>query len=159
MWSWIWQNIKKIEKLQGYLVFGEWMRVQHNIPYDNLPDWFITFDVWVQKQQRFMDYDEKTKFLNKLGFHQPPIINRGHFTKELIPRMVDRQKSRFCSTAYIHGMNFTKEERNLILHPRIKGIQYHRFPDGEVFREGCVIKRIHNSKYGRVKGTKKTKSF
>ena len=65
-------------------------------------------------------------------------------------------KSAFCSSVDIHEMNFTVDELDLILNPRVKGRQYHRFSDGTVYREGCVIKRAHNAKFGKVAGTKGT---
>lgn len=56
VWAWIWENVAKLQKLKGKLVFGEWMRVRHSLEYDLLPDWFIAFDVYdLEKGQSFLD--------------------------------------------------------------------------------------------------------
>jgi len=74
VWPWIWENIEKIEQLKGYLVFGEWVRIQHHMVYDKLPDWFMPFDVYNYKTQSFINFLKKIKFFEKVGFAHAPVI-------------------------------------------------------------------------------------
>ncbi len=52
--SWIYANYENIQKIPiGWIIFGEWLRAQHNIFYNNLPDYFVAFDVW--DGRRYLD--------------------------------------------------------------------------------------------------------
>ena len=35
------------------MLFGEWCAAQHSLDYDTLPDWFMAFDVYDRREQRF----------------------------------------------------------------------------------------------------------
>ncbi len=74
--SWIYSNYEKIQKIpMGYIVYGEWMRARHNIPYDSLPDYFLGFDIW--NGHKFLDIIERSTFLYDIGFAEVPIIYNG----------------------------------------------------------------------------------
>lgn len=73
---WIYSNYEKINKIPiGYIVYGEWMGMQHNIPYDCLPDFFIGFDVW--NGHKFLNIIERSIFLYDIGFAEVPFIYSG----------------------------------------------------------------------------------
>ena len=40
--------------MDRYILFGEWCYVTHSIHYDNLPDWFIAFDVFDMHSRRIL---------------------------------------------------------------------------------------------------------
>lgn len=73
---WIYSNYEKINKIPiGHIVYGEWMGMRHNIPYDSLPDFFIGFDVW--NGHRFLNIIERSIFLYDIGFAEVPFIYSG----------------------------------------------------------------------------------
>jgi ATP-dependent RNA circularization protein (DNA/RNA ligase family) len=64
--------------IQNYLspeliLFGEWCAAKHSIPYDNLPDWFIVFDVYDRSQQKFFSTKRRNSLAERLGF---PVIRK-----------------------------------------------------------------------------------
>jgi ATP-dependent RNA circularization protein (DNA/RNA ligase family) len=101
--DWAWENVAKLELLKGYLVFGEWVRVQHYIHYDLLPDWFIAYDVWDLKAKRFLDYKKKLDFLTELGFFLPQVLYSGKVTVEKIEELTIEQASYFSTTENMEG--------------------------------------------------------
>jgi len=152
-WDWAWTNLDKIEKLKGYLVFGEWAKVQHNLPYDSLPDWFVAFDVWDAKNKRFMDYDAMTKFVKDVGFAITPLLYRGRIKKDALLDIVRFQKSNYLSTEVLENTKFSLEEKHECKFIHHKGQTLERFLDGKVYMEGCVLKPIRGPKFTTVKKT------
>lgn len=76
--QWIYENYEKIAEIPlGWIVYGEWMRSQHNIPYIDLPDYFIGFDIWDGDKRRFLNCIDRTLFLDALGFAKVPTIYSG----------------------------------------------------------------------------------
>lgn len=74
--QWIYENYEKISEIPlGWIVYGEWMRARHNIPYDSLPDYFVGFDVW--NGHKFFDIIERSTFLRDIGFAEVPFIYSG----------------------------------------------------------------------------------
>lgn len=74
--SWIYQNYEKIQKIpRGWIIFGEWLRARHNISYDNLPDYFVAFDIW--DGHRYLELQSRSEFLYRLGFAEVPFIYAG----------------------------------------------------------------------------------
>jgi len=102
-WSWIWANVEKIERTKGHLVFGEWMKPMHSVLYDDLPDFFIAFDVYNLKSGKYLNFDEKTKFLTVCGISQIPVLHIGKIRKEDVPNLVDGKKSSFSLTENMEG--------------------------------------------------------
>lgn len=98
--KWIYENYEKVQHIPiGWIVYGEWMRACHNIFYDLLPDYFIAFDVW--NGSKFLVYDEKTTFLQKLDFKQVPLLYRGTIKVQDIFSLVG--KSNYSTTELVEG--------------------------------------------------------
>jgi hypothetical protein len=38
---------------QERILFGEWLAAEHTVCYDNLPDWFLAFDIYDVASQKF----------------------------------------------------------------------------------------------------------
>lgn len=76
--QWIYENYEKIGEIPlGWIVYGEWMRARHNIPYIDLRDYFICFDVWDGDKKRFLNIIDRSIFLDSLGFAEVPVIYSG----------------------------------------------------------------------------------
>lgn len=61
-WNWIHDHKKDIQYISDKLmsevtIYGEWMNFSHSIFYDNLPDKFITYDIWVVEDNKFLSPD------------------------------------------------------------------------------------------------------
>jgi ATP-dependent RNA circularization protein (DNA/RNA ligase family) len=114
-WSWIWQNCDKIEKTKGHLVYGEWMKPQHSIVYDKLPDFFMAFDVYDLKAKRFLDLNKKKEFLTMCGLERTFVIHVGPLNKEDVPKLVDNVPSMYSSTQNCEGCVIKDYKRQLFL--------------------------------------------
>lgn len=152
-WSWVWENIAKVEMLKGYLVFGEWLRVQHSLPYDDLPDWFVAFDVWDYENGKFMNWDAVTEFCKRVGFATVPELFRGKLKKEDLPTLVEGRRSQFSSSDILEKTRFNLEDRHEIQFSECKGKTTERFSDGRIFMEGCVVRPLQGPKFQTTKKT------
>ncbi|TRZ92175.1 MAG: hypothetical protein D4R88_00815 [Methanosarcinales archaeon] len=109
--KWIYENYEKIQQIPaGWIVYGEWMRACHNIFYDLLPDYFIAFDVW--NGSKFLGYDEKIQFLQKIGFEQVPFLHRGSLRVQDIFNLVTKSKYSTCELA--EGVVVKNYEKSLM---------------------------------------------
>jgi len=109
--KWIYENYEKIQKIPaGWIVYGEWMRACHNIFYDLLPDFFIAFDVW--NGSDFLAYDEKSRFLQKIGFTQVPLLYRGTLGVQDIFNFVT--KSKYSTDELAEGVVIKNYEKSLM---------------------------------------------
>lgn len=63
-----------------YILFGEWCYAQHSVVYDQLPDWFLGFDIYDKSTARFFSCNRRDETFKAIGISQVPKIDRGHFT-------------------------------------------------------------------------------
>lgn len=70
----------------GTLIYGELLYAAHHIYYDNLPEYFLVFDV--RHGKRWMKYDERKEFCERYGFFMVPLVDRGNFTKDDLREIV-----------------------------------------------------------------------
>lgn len=72
IWNWFYKNKDKFDDLESILgpcsVYGEWMWMQHGLEYDALPSWFIAFDIFHHKNNRFLSPQQARPILEKTGF-------------------------------------------------------------------------------------------
>ena len=62
-----------------FMLFGEWCYAQHSVFYDRLPDWFLGFDVYDKRFDRFLSSKRRDALFAKMCVAQVPVIARGHF--------------------------------------------------------------------------------
>lgn len=115
--SWIYANYEKIQKIPlGWIIFGEWLRSQHNIFYNNLPDYFVAFDVW--NGHRYLDLQNRSDMLHRLGFAEVPLIYSGdNLDVEDVLCIADglsvSNKSRFSSSEIFEGVVIKNYDKQL----------------------------------------------
>jgi hypothetical protein len=64
-----------------YILFGEWCYAKHSVLYDQLPDWFLAFDIYDKSHSAgFYPSTGVTEHFRLLETAQTPFIARGHFT-------------------------------------------------------------------------------
>lgn len=75
IWNWFYKNQSKFKKLEKFLgpctVYGEWMWMQHGMEYDQLPSWFIAFDVYDHHRRDFLSHVVSRNALDEAGFTLP----------------------------------------------------------------------------------------
>lgn len=81
--QWMYENMHKIEKLpDNIVVYGELLRCVHTVKYENLPDWFLVFDIYDLEQERYLSWSEITAICEKAGLHTVPLIYEGKMKKK-----------------------------------------------------------------------------
>lgn len=76
--EWIYKNYESISNIPLHtIVYGEWMRASHNILYNKLPDYFISFDVYNGNENTFLNVTDRSIFLNEIKFKEVPTIYSG----------------------------------------------------------------------------------
>lgn len=74
------------------LLFGEWCRAVHSVPYDALPDWFLGFDVYDRSAGRFLDTRQRDALLQRAGLHPVPSLGRGRFDLHALLSLLGRSR-------------------------------------------------------------------
>lgn len=77
LWNWWYDHRERFEKLEGFSVYGEWMKAQHGIFYNRLPDWFIAYDLFDHKSGYFLAPRTARRLLQNVGFVVPVIRWKG----------------------------------------------------------------------------------
>jgi ATP-dependent RNA circularization protein (DNA/RNA ligase family) len=81
------------EKLiDRYILFGEWCYAQHSVYYDRLPDWFLGFDIYDKKSDRFFSCCRREMIFQAVGIFQVPKIDRGHFTVAELRKLLSQSQ-------------------------------------------------------------------
>lgn len=71
----------------GLILYGEWCQAVHSMDYDSLPDWFLGFDVYDRRAERFWSTYRRDALLGELGLHS---IYRVAREKTTLPALVER---------------------------------------------------------------------
>ena len=53
--------------MDEFILYGEWCYAKHSVYYDNLPDWFIGFDIFDIKKRRFLSVQQRNFMLNQMN--------------------------------------------------------------------------------------------
>jgi len=84
------------DKLDSNLIlFGEWCAAKHSLDYVALPDWFLLFDVYDLKQNRFWSSDRRNEFAALLGLVAVPQLFRGHVSLSKLKALLESSDSRY----------------------------------------------------------------
>lgn len=62
-WNWLHAHNKDIQKISKSLmtpvtIYGEWMFASHSIFYDNLPDFFLAYDIYLSEYDEWLSPDK-----------------------------------------------------------------------------------------------------
>lgn len=81
--GWMAEHEPQVRKFlpQNHILFGEWCYAMHSIRYDNLPDWFLAFDVYDTNIRRFWSLARRNSLASAANLATVPIVSSGAFTK------------------------------------------------------------------------------
>jgi ATP-dependent RNA circularization protein (DNA/RNA ligase family) len=65
---------------ESLMVFGEWCAARHSLGYDQLPDWWLMFDVYDRQARQFWTAARRNQLAVVLGVSVVPCLYRGHVT-------------------------------------------------------------------------------
>lgn len=79
----------------GLIAFGEWCAARHSLNYDNLPDWWLLFDVYDREAQRFWSTSRRDAWAALHGFVVVPQLHRGPVDLATLRNWVSSTESQF----------------------------------------------------------------
>jgi hypothetical protein len=62
-----------------YLMYGEWMYAKHTVFYDQLPHYFMEFDIYDRKKEIFLSTAKRHEMLKGTSIVSVPVIKTGKF--------------------------------------------------------------------------------
>lgn len=65
---------------ESLMVFGEWCAARHSLDYDQLPDWWLMFDVYDRDAGRFWSTVRRNELAGLLGVSVVPCLYQGRVT-------------------------------------------------------------------------------
>lgn len=82
VWNWWHDHVRNFRRLEDEMetqvsVYGEWVWMQHGVRYDELPSYFVAFDLYNVKERKFYDPALKDAYLEEAGFATAPILHYG----------------------------------------------------------------------------------
>lgn len=102
--SYLKQNEEELYVLleNRYAMFGEWLYYKHTIFYDNLPSYFLEYDIYDKKQSRFLNTNERQIFLKNTNINSVKVIDtlKSLHTKDLVS-LINKYPSSIFKTEYI----------------------------------------------------------
>jgi ATP-dependent RNA circularization protein (DNA/RNA ligase family) len=111
-----------IEALGSHLIaFGEWCAARHSLMYQQLPDWWLLFDVYDRSEQRFWSTARRDIWATRLCVAKVPTLTRGQLSLQDLIQMLEVRGSEF-STGPLEGM-VVRAERGDWLRARAKLVQ------------------------------------
>ncbi len=108
LWPWI--EVRRdalIEALSpGLMLFGEWCFAVHSVRYEQLPDWFLGFDVYERASNRFWSSSKRDSWLSGLGLAAVPHLAKGRFSKEQLLSLIGMSR---LSAGLMEGVYLRRE--------------------------------------------------
>ncbi len=114
LWPWIstWQSALAQALEAGLILFGEWCYAQHSIHYDQLPDWFLAFDVYDARNNAFWCVARRNRFIDALDLCRVPPVTEGSFT---LPTLLELLGESRLTNGPMEGIYLRKEDSDRVL--------------------------------------------
>lgn len=71
------------------IVFGEWCYARHSVPYDRLPDWFLAFDVYDTREQKFWSVTRRDALAAHAGISVVPTVGKGVYSMASVRELLE----------------------------------------------------------------------
>ncbi|KAK0202581.1 ATP dependent DNA ligase [Desarmillaria ectypa] len=107
---------------ERYVLYGEWMHATHSIPYTNLPDRFLAFDLYDRYLELFIDRQSLEVLLGPTSIQVVPLVYEGKMPSEGDLKKLVQGRSRFWDG-------------------RVEGVYVKVEKDGRVVSRGKVVRR------------------
>lgn len=98
-----------------FVLFGEWCRYRHSIPYDRLPDYLIGFDVFDRRHGFFVDTMGRDPMLARVGISKPCIVDRGVFSVAEVISLLQEHRSCYRTSGPAEGLYVRRSHRGSVV--------------------------------------------
>jgi len=122
-----------------YIMYGEWLYAKHTVFYDQLPHYFMEFDIFDKKEKRFFSTKKRNEILKNVPFVQSVrVLDQGRYEKlEEITGFIgkslfisNRREERFQKQCEKGGVDVLTAARQTDLSGIMEGI-YIKVEDGD----------------------------
>lgn len=96
------------------MAFGEWCAARHSLDYPALPDWWLLFDVYDRRRQRFWSTGRRDALAREAGLVAVPRIAEGEHTVAMLEARVAQGRSRFRE-GVLEGVVVRREDEDWLL--------------------------------------------
>ena len=96
-----------------HILFGEWCYIKHSIGYDRLPDWFLIFDVYDCKGQKFWSVRRLDSLAAATHLAVVPRISKGLFSMGALRTILDGRSDLYSGPR--EGIYLRRENGNWLL--------------------------------------------
>ncbi len=95
--SWLGQHGETLKQTltPELILFGEWCAARHSLDYNQLPDWFLLFDVYDRKAGKFWSVERRNALAQALNFTTVPLLKRTRITCDQLVELLDDTQSRY----------------------------------------------------------------
>lgn len=116
IWPWAYKRIHLFQEHLStrFILFGEWCYVKHSILYDNLPDWFLGFDIYDRDEGCFLSTSVRDAMFSKLNVAPIECLSVGIHSQSDIEKILEEKTSAYARSP-IEGVYIRLEE-----HGRLK---------------------------------------
>ena len=90
------------------ILFGEWCAARHSLDYAALPDWFLLFDVYDRKADRFWSTPRRNELASHVGLVTVTQVLHGKATVPALKKVVADTVSRY-RTGALEGVVIRRE--------------------------------------------------
>ncbi|KAK7063701.1 ATP dependent DNA ligase [Favolaschia claudopus] len=97
-----------------YVLFGEWLAVTHSIPYTQLPDRFMAFDLYDRSTDTWANRQTLTALLGETTIQLVPVLCEGVLPSEMELKSMVQTKSKFWD-GRIEGIYVKFEKEGLVV--------------------------------------------
>ena len=99
---------------QRYILFGEWLYATHSIPYTDLPDRFLAYDLYDRSTDKFLDRKGLVALLSTTTIQVVPVVYEGEsMPSELDVRKMVQTQSQFYN-GRLEGVYVKIEEGGIV---------------------------------------------
>ena len=95
---------------ERYIMYGEWMYARHTVAYDQLPHYFLEFDIWDRESGLFLSTGERQKLLAGGPVVSVPILCDG--PSQALESYIGPSKC--SSTELMEGLYLKREEAGYV---------------------------------------------
>jgi ATP-dependent RNA circularization protein (DNA/RNA ligase family) len=92
LWTWLSEReLHLFDALEDrFILFGEWCYARHSIHYTRLPDFFLAFDVFDRREQRFMSTPRRNELAAELKIATVPRVGDGSFSLAEVLQLISQ---------------------------------------------------------------------
>jgi hypothetical protein len=115
LWPWLAAHAELGEQLGTNLIlFGEWCFAVHSVVYDQLPDWFLGFDVYDRQTETFWSTSRRDQLFERVSVTAVPELLRGQATLDELVELLTTSTSR-VGTAGMEGLYVRRESADALV--------------------------------------------